>query len=178
MKSLYSLVALLSLSATALAQASNRQVQVVYDDVSAINENVLELTETTRAYQGGLVGQLPVAIDFTPVYAATRKGFYDSLLLPAQVSSSDAQLLIEHVNQTLAVNNPRAVDVLKSKKPLFQQAGSTPLIKSGLELLLFAHLSFSNEVAKRIPAELKAEGQSVIDVITVALQDGVAFYSS
>ncbi|KAF7188112.1 hypothetical protein HII31_10586 [Pseudocercospora fuligena] len=161
-----------------LALAQSTQVDIVYNDITDIDTHVLELTSTTAAYQGGLVGQLPIGVDFTPVHLATRKGFYDSLPLPAQISTSDAQRLIDHVNATLSKDNPKAVQVLKSKKPLFDASGSSPVIKSGLELLLFDHLSFSSEVAKRIPPALKADGQIVIDVITVALQDGINYFSS
>ena len=162
-----------------LSTVAATQVDTVYDDVSLINQRVIELTTATQNYQGGLIGQLPFLIDFGPVYFATRKGFYDSLLLPNPLTASDAQRLIDHVNETLAITNPRAVNVVKSKKPKFDAAGTSPLVKDGLELLLFAHLSFSDEVAKRIAdANQKAEGQSVIDVITRALQDGIAYFSS
>ncbi|PPJ54863.1 hypothetical protein CBER1_06051 [Cercospora berteroae] len=164
------------LSTTAVSQSS--QVDRVYNDVSTINRNVLELTETTQNYNGGLINQLPCIIDFNPVYLATRKGFYDSLLLPNPLTQSDAQRLIEHVNATLAVNNPKAVEAVKSKKVFFDEAGTSQVVKGGLELLLFAHLRFSNEVAKRVvDEEQRKEGQAVIDVITVALEDGIAFFS-
>ncbi|KAF2209862.1 hypothetical protein CERZMDRAFT_99921 [Cercospora zeae-maydis SCOH1-5] len=162
-----------------LVSSQSSQVDRVHDDVSTINRNVLELTGTTKHYNGGLVNQLPFIVDFGPVYLATRRGFYDSVLLPDPLAQSDAQRLIEHVNATLAVNNPIAVGVVKSKKVFFDDAGTSQVVRGGLELLLFAHLSFSNEVAKRIvDEEQRAEGQAVIDVITVALEDGIAFFSS
>lgn len=171
-------LALLLPALATFATAQNETVQTVYDDITKIDNAVLELTNTTQAYNGGFIPQLPLAIDFVPVHLATRKGFYDSLLLPDTLTNADALLLIEHVNQTLSVDNPAAVNVLISKKSLFDAEDSTPLIKAGLQLLLSDHLSFSNEVAKRIPAELQADGQEVIDVITVALQDGVTTFSS
>lgn len=158
--------------------AQNPQVDTVYNTITKINVAVDELTAQTQAYNGGFVQQLPLAIDFVPVHLATRKGFYDSLLLPDTLTDADAQRLIEHVNNTLSVGNPEAVRVLKTKKSLFDEEHSTPLIKAGLQLLLSDHLSFSNEVAKRVPAELQADGKEVIDIITVALEDGVTTFSS
>ncbi|KAI5358391.1 Putative Cell wall mannoprotein [Septoria linicola] len=181
MKLLSTLISLsIFLLPTTFAQSTTTpSVNTVYADISTINSRVLALTAATQSYSGGLVNQLPFLIDFGPLYLATRKGFYDSLLLPNPLTASDAQLLISHVNETLAINNPKAVEVVKSKKPLFDEAGTSPVVKEGLELLLFAHLGFSDEVAKRVKdAGQKAEGQRVIDVITVALQDGIAFYSS
>lgn len=160
------------------AVAQNPQVDTVYNTITEINQNVDELTAKTHAYNGGLIAQLPLAIDFLPVHLATRKGFYDSLLLPDLLTDSDALRLIEHVNNTLSIGNPEAVRVLKTKKRLFDAEHSTPLIRAGLQLILGDHLSFSNEVAKRVPVELQAGGQEVIDVITVALEDGVETFSS
>lgn len=161
-----------------LVAAQTPQVDTVYETVTKIDNAVIELTASTESYNGGFIPQLPLAIDFVPVHLATRKGFYDSLLLPNTLTTADASRLIEHVNQTLSVDNPAAVNVLKGKKDLFDAEHSTPLIKAALQLLLSDHLSFSNEVAKRVPAELVAEGQKVIDVITVALEDGVQTFSS
>lgn len=158
--------------------AQTASVETVYNTITKIDNAVLNLTAATQAYQGGFVQQLPLAIDFVPVHLATREGFYDSLLLPQNLTDADALLLIEHVNKTLSVDNPKAVKVLESKKSLFDSELSTPLIKAGLQLLLSDHLSFSDEVAKRIPAGLQADGQEVIDVITVALEDGVKTFSS
>ncbi|KAF2718267.1 hypothetical protein K431DRAFT_287772 [Polychaeton citri CBS 116435] len=162
----------------AIALSQSPQTQVIYDDVTSIDEHVKTLTTATAAYQGGLLSQAPLAIDFVPVHLATRKGYYDSLSLPAQVSIADASRIIEHVNQTLSIDNPKAVDTLISKKALFDQAGSDLFIKSGLELLLSDHLSFSNEVLKRAPAELVDEANQVVGVITVALQKGIDTFSS
>ena len=161
----------------AAAAVLSSQVNVVYNDITTIDKNVKKLTLATASYKGGAVGLVPVNIDFVPVYGATRKGYYDSLLLPSQLSESDAQRLIDHVNQTLSIDNPKAVNVLKSKKLLLQPKGLDPFIKTGLEALLSAHLSFSNEVAKRIPQDQQPQGHEVINVITVALQDGITFFS-
>merc|ERR1712014_319061 len=132
-----------------------------------------KLISATEAYQGGLLSQAPIAIDFVPTHLATRKGFYDSLLLPSTVSESDAQAVVEHVNNTLAIDNPRAVETLISKQPQIEDVGDEGIIKAGIQLLLSDHLSFSDEVLKRTPADVLPQANEVVDVITVALRKGV-----
>lgn len=167
----------LILSTAASILALSPQTQIVYDDITLIDKNVLNLIDATEAYQGGLLAQAPIAIDFVPTHLATRKGFYDSLLLPGTLQDSDAQALVDHVNATLAQDNPRAVETLISKKGLIEEVGDEALIQAGIQLLLSDHLSFSKEVLKRTPSELLPEAESVVDVITVALRRGVEAFS-
>ncbi|KAI7538711.1 hypothetical protein KC331_g10187 [Hortaea werneckii] len=173
----FQLTTLLASATAALAAFSSPQTQVVYDDVTNIDENVKRLISATEAYQGGLLSQAPIAIDFVPTHLATRKGFYDSLLLPSTVSESDAQAVVEHVNNTLAIDNPRAVDTLISKKAQIEDVGDEGIIKAGIQLLLSDHLSFSDEVLKRTPADVLPQANEVVDVITVALRKGVDAFS-
>ncbi|KAI6806426.1 hypothetical protein KC367_g3429 [Hortaea werneckii] len=171
------ITALLTSATAGLAAFSVPQTQVVYNDVTNIDESVQKLISATEAYQGGLLSQAPIAIDFVPTHLATRKGFYDSLLLPSTVSESDAHALVEHVNNTLAIDNPRAVDTLISKKPQIEKVGDEGIIKAGIQLLLSDHLSFSDEVLKRTPADVLPQANDVVDVITVALRKGVDAFS-
>ena len=50
-------------------------------------------------------------------------------------------------------------------------------IKAGIQLLLSDHLSFSDEVLKRTPADVLLQANEVVDVITVALRKGVDAFS-
>lgn len=108
------LAALLLPALTSLVAAQTSSVSTVYNDITDIYNAVNVLTAQTRAYNGGLIAQLPLAIDFVPVHLATRKGFYNSLLLPDLLTDSDALRLIEHVNNTLSVGNPEAVNLIIS----------------------------------------------------------------
>lgn len=153
------------------------QVDVVIDDITALDEDVQSLTAKVRAYNGGLLAQTPQLLGLTQVHLATRRGYYDSKLLPNPLSESDATRLIDHVGATLSIDNPIAVEVLKSKKELFDAAGTSPAIAIGLKVLLDDHLAFSDEVLKRAPEDQVEAANEVVDVITVALQDGIATFS-
>lgn len=169
-----SLLNILLLSATAV---SSSQVDVVIDDITALDKDVQSLTAKVRAYNGGLIPQVPQLFGLTEVHLATRKGYYSATSLPRPLTEEDGARLIEHVNETLAIDNPIAVQVLESKKPLFDAAGTSPVIKDGLKLLLSDHLAFSNEVLERSPADLLAEANAVVDVISNALQHGINTFS-
>ncbi|KAM0722307.1 hypothetical protein Q7P37_001748 [Cladosporium fusiforme] len=157
--------------------AAASQVDVVIDDVTALDQDVKDLTAGVRAYNGGLLAQSPLLLGLTKVHIATRTGYYDSKSLPRPLTETDATRLIDHVNATLAIDNPIAVEVLIGKKNLFEAAGTTVFIKGGLEILLDDHLKFSNEVLDRAPEGLEGDGQEVVDVITRALENGIKEFS-
>jgi hypothetical protein len=171
---LLSLLNILLLSATAILAS---QVDVVIDDITALDQDVQSLTAKVRAYNGGLIAQTPQLLGLTQVHLATRKGYYSATTLPCPLTEEDGARIIEHVNETLAIDNPIAVEVLESKKQLFDAAGTTPVIRAGLNLLLSDHLAFSNEVLERAPASQLAEANAVVDVISNALQHGINVFS-
>lgn len=153
------------------------QIDVVIDDVTALDQDVQDLTADVRAYNGGLLAQSPLLLGVTKVHVATRKGYYDSKDLPRPLSETDATRLIDHVNNTLAIDNPIAVETLKGKKDLFDASGTSIFIKGGLQILLDDHLDFSNEVLERAPKSLEQDANSVVDVISDALRSGIEFFS-
>jgi hypothetical protein len=171
---LLALLKVLLLLATAVSAS---QVDVVIDDITALDQDVQSLTAEVRAYKGGLVAQTPQLFGLTQVHLATREGYYSATTLPRPLTEEDGARIIEHVNETLAIDNPIAVEVLESKKQLFDTAGTSPAIKAGLKLLLSDHLAFSNEVLERTPASQLAEANAVVDVISNALQHGINTFS-
>ncbi|KAG9571022.1 hypothetical protein KCU71_g313, partial [Aureobasidium melanogenum] len=172
---LLSTISALLLSVSAVISAS---VDDVYNDITSLDQDVQTLTDMVRDFQGGLIAQGPLLLHLTKVHIATRKGGYDASTIPTTpLSESDALRIIEHVNTTLAVDNPIAVNVLKSKKPLFDASGTDPFIKAGLQILLDDHLYFSNEVLERAPQDLITESNRVVDTISNALQGGIAAFS-
>lgn len=172
---LFSTISTLLLSVSTVIAAS---VDDVYNDITSLDQDVQDLTSMVRGYQGGLLAQGPLLLQLTKVHIATRKGGFDASTLPTTLlSESDAMRLIDHVNTTLSVDNPIAVNVLKSKKALFDASGTDPFIKAGLQILLDDHLYFSNEILERTPQDLIAEANEVVDVISNALQGGIAAFS-
>lgn len=163
------LVSLLVLCLTPLIYAYT-SVSTVLDDITSIHDNVNVLTAAVAAYQGGLLGQTPLLAKLTVVQAATGKGATDANGLPSKLSYTDSETIINYVNQTLSVGNPAAVKTLESKEAYFQATGTAGVVADGLKILLSEHLAFSNAVGERIPQELVADANEVVDVITNALE--------
>ena len=161
----------------ALLAYTSADVTTVLNDITSLDQDVKKLTAAVDAYQGGLLGQLPLLADLTLVHVATNKGASDAKTLPTTLTFPDAKSIIVHVNGTLSVDNPKAIQVLESKKSLFQATGSGPAIKFGLQTLLNDHLDFSNAVLERTPQSLIADANAVVDVITNALQAGINAFS-
>lgn len=163
-----------SLEASPRALATIEQVN---QDVDNIDTNVKHLTGLTRAYEGGILGATPQLAALSAVYLALAGGVVHSGLLPGTISAADAVGLVDHVNRTLAVDNPIAVDTLIAKRKQFQDAHVDGFIAPALELLLVGHESFSNNVLTRIPddvsPELVAGGKAAVEVISDALRKGI-----
>ncbi|TEY73117.1 hypothetical protein BOTCAL_0083g00300 [Botryotinia calthae] len=153
-------------------------VTQVKNDITTLDINVQALTSQTALYNGGLLPAAPLLGSLTAVYLSLLQGVTDSALLPPSISESDAQSLNEHVNVTLAIDNPIAINTLKGKKALFKEQGLDGAIVAGLGLLLAGHEAFTNNVLQRLPEDQSADGQEVTQVITVALTDGIHYFES
>ncbi|KAF7893763.1 hypothetical protein EAF00_007277 [Botryotinia globosa] len=155
-----SIKALLLWPSTVLALTTDTQLK---NDITTLDNNVRALTSQTALYSGGLLPAAPLLGSLTAVYL--------SLL-------QDAKSLIEHVNVTLAIDNPIAIDTLKGKKQLFNEQGLDGAIVAGLGLLLAGHEAFTNNMLRRLPEDQSADGQEVTQIITVALTDGIRYFES
>lgn len=154
-------------------------VSQIISDIISLNSAVVDLTAAVAAYQGGLFSAISPAINFAIVEARLTKGDTDSHLLPpSTLSESDAQDLIDTVASTLAINNPKAVQQLKAKKALIDASYQTSIVELGLQALLQGHLDFSQQVINRSPPSKLQAIQDVVNIITVALQDGVNTFAS
>lgn len=164
-----------ALASVCLAYTTVSQVET---DIVNLDNAVKQLTASTAAYTGGVL--LVQGIDFTIVEAKLTQGNADvTQLPPGQLSVSDTQSLVDLVASTLAIDNPRAVKTLKSKKQLIDAVpGQMLIVREGLQTLLDGHLYFSNQVLQRTPPAQLAEVQYYVDVISDALQDGVNAFSS
>lgn len=168
-------ITILSIISSAIAVTN---INTVINDIINLNAAVVDLTAATQAYQGGLLSAVSPAISFVVVEARLTLGVTDSGLLPSSISDSDTQDLIDTVASTLAINNPKAVSVLKSKKALFDASGQSPTVELGLQALLAGHLTFENNILQRCPADKVQGVQNVADIITRALQDGINTFAS
>lgn len=145
----------------------------VEDDVTAIDTSVKTLTSAVNSYTGGYLAALPLLTDLTAVYGALYKGVFDSGLLPSSISSSDVFSLINYVNQTLAIDNPIAIEALEAKKSYFQDEGLDGIIVAAIGLLKAGHDAFSFNALQRVPADAVGPAKEVIEVIDAALQNRI-----
>ena len=149
-------------------------VDQVNSDIVTLDDSVKDLTASTIAYNGGLLSAINPGINFVPVEAELTKGVVDARSLPPDtLSVADTQRLVNTVSTTLAVDNPEAVKQLKLKKDLIEASGGSPIVKTGLQALLKEHLDFSASIIQRSPQSELEDVQSVVDIITMALQDGI-----
>ncbi|PVH85538.1 hypothetical protein DL98DRAFT_557787 [Cadophora sp. DSE1049] len=170
-----SLKSLILFAASALAATT---VPQVLTDITNLDNNVKALISTTSTYAGGLLPATPQLFALIPVYTTLLKGVTDTGLLPSSLSVSEAYQIINHVNATLAIDNPIAVDTLISKRELYAQAGLSDGIVAALGLLKLGYEAFTKNVVERVPESTLADGTSVALVISNALQKGIDYFEA
>ncbi|TVY73215.1 hypothetical protein LSUE1_G008605 [Lachnellula suecica] len=149
-------------------------VPQVYNDITVLDNNVKALTAQVEIYTGGLVSALPQLSALSAVYESLFIGDVDTGLLPTTLlSESDVTILINHVNETLAVDNPIAVKTLEGKKDLYKAAGLDSLLAGALQLLLAGHETFVRHAVERTAPDDLDRVKVVALVISEALQHGI-----
>lgn len=151
-----------------------------YEDISQIDTGIRGLTELVRPYQGGLLSLLPLAPDAFGAGLGVANGVLHSSQLPNPLSLDDLLHLTQHVNKTLAVDNPIFFKLLVDKKDQFVQSGLQLPVQLILKIILALHLSFSDNVLNRAPLETPAAALSTawadINLITNAIQVSINAY--
>lgn len=93
----------------------------------------------------------------------------------------DLLRLTEHVNKTLAVDNPIAVDTFIAKKALYEEAGLKLAIHLSLKVFMALQLRVADNIMARVPSDAPKEKVEIakrdIQIITEALQRGIDAYA-
>lgn len=160
---------------------SQSSIPQVMQDVANIDCHVLTLTEQIRSYQGGLPAILPQVDTLSSVYEALQSGVENSGNLPKIITLEDAFNLVVQVNETLAIDNPVAIDALIEKKRLYKDAGVAGTLSPLLRSLLDGHEQFSQNIIDRLPPDTPPEavdiGKQVVNVISEALRKGIKAFT-
>ncbi|KAF2720277.1 hypothetical protein K431DRAFT_285943 [Polychaeton citri CBS 116435] len=168
---------LLLLAPLALASAVlKRDAQSVYDDITAIDTNVRKLTAALTAYNGGIRETQPTFDASIAVHYVNREGFrhaYES----ASFSSADSKRIVDHVNDSVGVSIPAGLQVLEAKKPLFDDAQVSSLVKAAVDLLKYDHETFSAVVGTKLSLDQTAPGLAAAGKIDAALQAASLYYT-
>ena len=162
---------------TSIAQSTNAAVQNSLEKIEAIHSSVQVLIKELNAYHGGYVGLLPLTLQVTKVDLNTKNAGNANEQLPNPLTHSDTVILVNRINNTLAVVNPKAVNILKTKKKFLEPMGVDPVVAGFLEMLLDDHFRFSNAILERVPARDVAMTNVPMDIISNALQQGVGFFT-
>lgn len=153
----------------------------VMQDVANIDCYVLTLTGQIRSYQGGLPGIIPQVDTLSSVYEALKSGVRNSGNLPSIITLEDAFNLVVQVNETLAIDNPAAIDALIEKKTVYKDAGVAGTLPVILQALLDGHEQFSQIIIDRLPPDTPPEavniGKQVVEVISEALRKGIKAFT-
>ncbi|THW34276.1 hypothetical protein D6D22_08694 [Aureobasidium pullulans] len=140
-------------------------------DIKGIDDGVNALT----AYKGGLVNELPIGADIAAIHIANRKGYADANLRASPFNAADSTAIVEYTANSVGVDIPASVEVLKSKYDTF--VDQKIVILAGLKLLKNDYDTFSAALVSKISAD-QTNGLAAVAVIDDALQSAIDLYSS
>jgi hypothetical protein len=144
-------------------------------DIKGIDDGVNALTASIEAYNGGLIGELPIGADIAAIHVANRKGYVDANLRATPFNTEDSTAIVEYTASSVGVDIPASVDVLKAKYDVFED--QKVVILAGLKLLKNDHDTFSAALVSKITAD-KENGYAAVAVIDDALQSAIDLYSA
>ncbi|EEY16784.1 predicted protein [Verticillium alfalfae VaMs.102] len=169
---------------TEFSEDFSRSIQVtresVASDINGIDTAVKKLIGALDPFEGGLLdvpNLVIVGTNFLNVHAANRKAFVNAKRIETQFSKEDSKAIIELVEQTLVITNPRATELVIRKKPAFDRLQSGAFARLGLELLLNDHLTLSDALVRWVEPSLRDKADEVVETITLALEDAIEVYS-
>lgn len=171
-------------STTSSPLSKRGTAQDVINDIHTIQSGVQTLTTDTSNFNSGsfltgLVNGAPILLDVVDIHIANRKGYLDATTATT-FTNSDSVSIVNVVSSTVAVSIPDGVNVSKSKKKAFQQAGQVPVVIASLQLLLNDHDTFSAAVVAKLTLDAAdlARANDGIATIHNALEDGITYYQS
>ena len=171
-------LSLSTVSAFVIPRGNN--VDLILNDITALDNAVKDLTSSLENFSGGLFTVFQttaINANVAKVHTANRKGYYDATLFTSNLNSADSMRVANLAASTLAVDNPKACNLIKSKKKLFDGMMMSSLVSAALKTLLDDHVSLSNILLQRCSADARPKAQVVIDTITDVLQDAITYYS-
>lgn len=169
---------LLFLAPLALAGTIQKRATAedVNNDVTGIDIAVRNLTAAVTAYQGGIRQADPIFAAALAIHDINRKGFRDANAAPA-FTSAQSKAIVDNTNNSVGVSIPAGVVVIKAKKPLFDAAELTSLIKATIDLLKYDHETFSLAVGAKLSLDQVAGGAAAAGEIDASLQGASLYYT-
>ena len=169
---------LLALAPLALAGTIQKRATAedVNNDITGIDIAVRNLTAAVSAYQGGIQEANPIFAAALAVHDINRKGFRDANAAP-RFTSAQSKVIVDNVNNSVGVSIPAGVEVIKAKKPLFDAAELTSLVKATIDLLKMDHETFSLAVGAKLSLDQVAGGAAGAGKIDASLQGASLFYT-
>nr|AUS76864.1 putative cell wall galactomannoprotein [Leptoxyphium fumago] len=162
----------LALAAPALEK---RDAQTVYDDISGIDSAVQKLTAALTAYEGGILATQPVFDAAIAIHNVNRQGFADAKAT-TNLTSAESKRIVQHVSDSVGVSIPAGLKVLEAKKPLFDTAQVSSVIKSTIDLLKYDHETFSLAVGAKLSFDQVGAGVLAAGKIDASLQAASLYY--
>ncbi|KAL2070593.1 hypothetical protein VTL71DRAFT_13619 [Oculimacula yallundae] len=163
--------------AASAAVPSEPSSKLIYSDLVNLDNAVLSLKSSIEKYTGGLLTATPILGGVTAVHLANRKAYTDALIVP-NATLADSKIIVDFVNENLAKHIPESVEILESKKALFEKDQLEGTVLGSLKLLKYDHDTLSAALVKKVAPEVLPQAAVGVRVIDDALDEGIATFST
>jgi hypothetical protein len=153
--------------------------KTILDDLTACEKSVQGVINALNGFTGGLLGLVQVGVVTTAwggLTTSAAKATAD-VLLSSQLSSADSKKVVDQVNATLAIDNPKTCTLLKSKRPLYDGYHLRAAVQLTLISVLTQVESLNSALVNIMSNDYKDKMTQVGLISTVAVTDCVNYYA-
>ncbi|KJX94924.1 hypothetical protein TI39_contig4149g00024 [Zymoseptoria brevis] len=169
---------LLVLAPLALAAplTKRQSAQATNQGITNIDTAVRELITQLNAYQGGILESRPV-IDASVNIHKVNRDAKTAADASRRFNQQDSQVIVKNVMDSVGVSIPQAVEIIKAKKPVFDEAQVSSLVKATIDLLQYDHRTFSASVGAKLTLTTLPGGLAGAGGIDASLTGASLYYT-
>ncbi|KAF2168600.1 hypothetical protein M409DRAFT_53250 [Zasmidium cellare ATCC 36951] len=167
---------LILLAVSATASVIPRDAATVQADLKTINTDTTTLTSKVQAYNGGAANALPIQSAENQLEKDLKSANTDAGN-SAVVSATDAQSIIDYINNTLEPNIAKSIQALEAKKSNFQTDGLAGTVLTDLKNIKNETDTLGATLKTKTPAAKQSAAQAALDKIDNDLQGGINYFS-
>ncbi|KAK4504507.1 hypothetical protein PRZ48_005423 [Zasmidium cellare] len=167
---------LILLAVSATASVLPRDAATVQADLKTINSDTTTLTQKVQAYNGGVSNALPIQSAENQLEKDLKSANTDAGN-SAVVSATDAQSIIDYINNTLEPNIAKSIQALEAKKSNFQADGLSGTVLSDLKNIKNETDTLGASLKAKTPSSKQSAAQAALNKIDNDLQGGINYFS-
>lgn len=143
--------------------------------ISAIQNATIALNDTVAAWEGGILGALPIIAESTSLLSTINKG---AATAKQSANLSDIEAFTVGVDTITLVNDVNSsLTTIIAAKPRFDRTLLSGIVLLNLEQEKSASADFSNAIVSKLPVTFVSTGEILAGQIAAAFAEAIDVYS-